>query len=58
MLLKFVIDVFGDIELLLAGCHHLKDSVLSASLLSLGLGRSLSGMSLGKPTLKNRSNAR
>ena len=37
---------------------HLEDSVLSASVSSLELGGSLSGMSLGKPTLKKRSSAK
>ena len=37
---------------------HQEDSVLSASVSSLELGGSLSGMSLGKPTLKKRSSAK
>ena len=37
---------------------HQEDSVLSASVSSLELGGSLSGMSLGKPTLKKRYSAK
>ena len=37
---------------------HLEDSVLSALVLSLGLGLSLSGTWLVKPSLKKRSSAK
>ena len=37
---------------------HQEDSVLSASVSSLERGRSFSGISLGKPTLKKRSSAK
>ena len=37
---------------------HQEDSVLSASVSSLELGGSLSGMSLVKPTLNKRSNSK
>ena len=38
--------------------NHQEDSVLSASISSLELGGSLSGISLGKPTLKKKSSAK
>ena len=37
---------------------HQEDLVLSASVSSLELGGSLSGISLGKPTLRNKSSAK
>jgi len=37
---------------------HQEDSVLSASVSSLELGGSFSGISLGKPTLKKKSSAK